>query len=136
MCHFITNFNRKRLFCLIPFKVLLDCKFDGEVYKGCTPVWLNKMEVAKLLAYQDYCKSPNQFLTRYKKFISLNNNHYFSRYDVPPAYHSNPECENLLSCYNYIEVPQEIEEKGSDMIEQYKEFGLWFKYTPKIVVIN
>ena len=122
MCHYITNFNRKRLFSLIPYKVLLDCKFEGEVYKGNTPFWLNKMEVAKLLAYQEYCKNPSQFLTRYKQYIDTNRNLKFSRYDVPPAYHSDPQCENLRSSYEYIEVPQEIQEKGADIIKQYKEF--------------
>ena len=122
MCHYITNFNRKRLFSLIPFKLLLDCKFEGEVYKGSTPFWLNKIEVAKLLAYQEYCKNPSQFLTRYKQYIDTKRNLKFSRYDVPPAYHSDPQCENLRSSYEYIEVPQEIQEKGADIIKQYKEF--------------
>lgn len=122
MCHYITNFNRKRLFSLIPFKVLLDCRFEGEVYKGNTPFWLNKMEVAKLLAYQEYCKNPGLFLSRYKQYIDLNRNHHFTRYDVPPAYHSNPRCENLRSSYTYIVVPEQIKEKGAEVIKHYKEF--------------
>lgn len=122
MCHYITKFNRKRLFSLVPYKVLLGCRFEGEVYKGSTPFWLNKMEVAKLLAYRDYCKNPSQFLTRYKRYIDLNRNRQFSRFDVPPAYHNDSQCENLRSSYEYIEVPQEIREQGEDVINQYKEF--------------
>lgn len=118
---FITLSNAQRII----FKAdLKDCNFNGGVYKKQI-YFLGKHEIKKLLAIQEFFKNPELFFNEYYKPVQVKKDTKQYIFEgKAPSYHNTADCDRLCSDFTNFELPEEIKEKGSLVIE---EFRVWFK---------
>jgi hypothetical protein len=103
----------------------------GNVYN--IPIFfLSKFEENGLLAIQMLFENPEQFLkVCYEKLKNIDDYKYVFE-SQPPAYHSRPDCDRLLSNYFNFEIPAEIKERAIAQGGEEKlkiivhEFRHWF----------
>lgn len=118
---FITLSNANRII----FKTdLKDAKINGVIYKKAI-YFLNKYEIKNLLAIQEFFKNPELFFNQYYKPLESRKDTLQYIFEASTSsYHNSADCERLCSDYINFELPEEIKEKGTAVIE---EFRIWFK---------
>jgi hypothetical protein len=117
---FITKGNLNKLVHSLESKTVPVEKFI-DLYKNELGSILSHKEMSLLYVYKELCEDPELAFEIYKKIDPLVNPHmvYQGR---APSYHANEECESLQSDYFNIEIPPEIEARGSAEIERFRQF--------------
>jgi hypothetical protein len=117
---FITLANTKKIIFNSNTKSL-DLK--GDIYK--IPIYFfNKYEENALLAIQELLKDPEKYFSEiYKPYKPIDTYSYVYE-GKKPSYHKYRCCPRLQSDYQNFEVPQEIKDKGTDAVQEFRQ---WFE---------
>lgn len=141
---YITKANLNRIIKKTDINEIINIfgKLEGEVYKS--PIYFfNKWEVHELLIMQYILKDFKKFVYEIYKPVELEDTLRFVFESLqPPSYHTNKNCERLLSDYKNFPVPEEIRERALEkakkerkneietenlIFDSVNNFRAWFK---------
>jgi len=118
---FITTSNSKKL-----VKKLDLVKFEhlqGQVYKYDI-YFLSKREKLILVGIRELLNDPEKFFVEYYSPIVIKDSLSYVYEEKAPAYHFDDNCDRLHSNFRNFEIPTEIQSKGKEEVELFRQ---WFK---------
>lgn len=117
---YLTKNNLKRLQSYFDYD-----KFNSteEIYK--VPFFFfGKKEEKTLLCFKEFLMDTGEFISKYYKPVEVKDNYQYMYEGYSPAYHANPNCIRITSDFNNIKIPQEIKERGSNEVVEFRN---WYK---------
>lgn len=115
---YITKSNAKNIIFNLDVSVI---DIQKEIFR-IEFKWFSGYEIRSILAYRLLFENPNLFFQKYLKKKAIDTKQYIFANKLP-SYHSNENCERLLSKFLNYKIPDEIKEQGDEKI---MEFRAWF----------
>jgi hypothetical protein len=125
---YITQYNFKRISNLLDAKKIINKdNIDSILLCEDLPAikfgYLNKIEKQGLLAFKEFVLHPEIiFNAEYRKIKFVDTKRFV--FEIPAAYHLDPECSNLHQDFDGIEIPDKIREQGDEKIAEFRQ---WYR---------
>ena len=119
---YITNSSEKQIINKLAKLVYVEpSNFDLE-YKSKIEIF-SYHEEKWLISIKDLFINFNFYIDKYFKKIQSQDTHSYIREGSTPAYHNSHDCDYLNADYKNYAIPAEIQAKGDDFINKYRQ---WF----------
>ena len=93
-----------------------------DLYKTNLTHIFSQKELALLSVFKEMCRDPNQATQIYKKVSNRSSHKKYVFEDGSPSYHADKDCDLLHGDYYNLELPVEIEKRGAQEVERFREF--------------